>query len=192
MLTVLDFLDCDSVYSVTVVCEGLEFCGRKHIVTLGRRSELLSTPFGARSFGDEVSNRKSIEFQLAPDSVWLAYFTALDEWAVPYIALHRDRLFKKRLAVEQVLESYKPRVSRRGTYPATVRCKINVGDSGAVRCWSALDQRVAIPEDLRGYGLLPRMHISHMWITNRECGFVVNRLDLQCIEDSTTCPFMEE
>ena len=165
--------------------------GHKHIVTLGSRSDLLTTPFGASSFGDEATTRKSIEFRLAPDSIWLAYFTTLDAWAVPYIALNSERLFKKTLTGDQVLEIYKPIVQRKGTYPATVRCKINVAGGSAVRCWSALDQRMPIPEDLRAYELLPRVHISHLWIMNRDCGFVLNVLDLQCVEASTACPFQE-
>ena len=92
------------------------------------------------------------------------------------IGLHSERLFKKPLTVDQVRESYKPCISRKWTYPSNLRCKVNIGGSSAVRCWSALDQRVAIPDDLRGYELLPRVHISHLWIMNRECGFVVKVL----------------
>ena len=43
--------------------------GRKHIVTLGSRSDLLTTPFGASDFGDDATTRKTIEFRLAPDSI---------------------------------------------------------------------------------------------------------------------------
>jgi hypothetical protein len=166
--------------------------GRKHIVTLGSRSDLLTTPFGASSFqGDDATTRKTIEFRLAQDSSWLAYFEMIDAWAVPYIAIHSERLFKKTLSDEQVLEIYKPIVQRKGTYPATVRCKINVAGGGAVRCWSALDQRMSLPEDLRAYELLPRVHLSHLWIMSRECSFVINTLDLQCVEASAACPFQE-
>jgi hypothetical protein len=35
------------------------------------------------------------------------------------------------------------------------------------------------------------VHISHLWIMNRDCGFVLNVLDLQCVEASTACPFQE-
>ena len=123
--------------------------GHKHIVTLGSRSALLTTPFGASSFGDEATTRKSIEFRLAPDSIWLAYFETIDAWAIPYIALNSERLFKKTLTDDQVREVYKNIVQRKGTDPATIRCKINVAGGGAVRCWSALDQRMPLPEDLR-------------------------------------------
>ena len=165
--------------------------GHKHIVTLGSRSDLLTTPFGASSFGDDATTRKTIEFRLAQDSIWLAYFETIDAWAIPYIALNSERLFKKTLTDDQVREVYKNIVQRKGTYPATIRCKINVAGGGAVRCWSALDQRMSIPEDLRAFELLPRVHISHLWIMNRDCGFVINVLDLQCVEASTACPFQE-
>ena len=91
-----------------------------------------------------------------------------------------------------MFEIYEPIVQRKGTYPATVRCKINVAGGSAVRCWSALDQRMPIPDELRGFELLPRVHISHLWIMNRECGFVLNVQDLQCVEASAACPFMQE
>jgi hypothetical protein len=165
--------------------------GHKHIVTLGSRSDLLTTPFGASSFGDDVTTRKTIEFRLAPDSPWLAYFTSMDAWAVPYIASNSERLFKKTLTSDQVFEIYKPIVQRKGNFPAGVRCKINLTGGGAARCWNAMDQRMPIPEDLRAFELLPRVHISHLWIMNRDCGFVLNVLDLQCVEASTACPFQE-
>ena len=88
--------------------------GRKHIVTIGSRSDLLTTPFGASSFGDDVTSQKSIEFRLAQDSIWLAYFETIDAWAIPYIALNSERLFKKTLTGDQVREIYKPIVQRKG------------------------------------------------------------------------------
>ena len=165
--------------------------GQKQIVTIGHKGDLLTTPFGASSFGDDATTRKTIEFRLASDSIWLAYFDTIDGWAIPYIALNSERLFKKTLTDDQVREIYKPIVQRKGTYPATIRCKINMSGQNAARCWNALDQRMPAPEDLRAFELLPRVHISHLWIMNRDCGFVLNTLDLQCVEASTACPFQE-
>jgi hypothetical protein len=159
----------------------------KCILTVGSRDNLLSTPFGATSFGEEQTNRKTIEYRLPPQ--WLEQFQLFDVWAVKYLAEHSERLFKKLLTPDQVREMYKPCVSQRGSYPGTLRCKINIGGSTAVRCWNALDQRMAIPDDFRGYELLPRVHISHMWIMSRECGFVLNVHDTMCIQQSADCPF---
>jgi hypothetical protein len=159
----------------------------KYILTVGSRDILLTTPFGATSFGEEQTQRKKLEFRLPPQ--FLESFQKFDAWAVEYLVEHSERLFKKLLTTDQVREMYKPCVSQRGSHPATLRCKINIGGSTAVRCWNALDQRMSIPEDFRGYDLLPRVHVSHLWIMSRECGFVLNIHDMMCIQRSSECPF---
>ena len=121
----------------------------KCILTVGSRDSLLTTPFGACSFGEEQTSRKNCELRLPPQ--WLQYFKNFDAWAITYLAEHSERLFKKLLTADQVKEMYKPCVSQRGSYPATLRCKINIGGPTAVRCWNALDQRMSIPDDFRGY-----------------------------------------
>jgi hypothetical protein len=159
----------------------------KYILTVGARDNLLTTPFGACSFGEEPTQRKSLELRLPPQ--WTEYFQKFDAWAVTYLAEHSERLFKKVLTAEQVKEMYKPCVSQRGSYPATLRTKATLGGSAAVRCWDALDQRMPVPEDWRNFELLPRVHISHLWQMSRECGFVLNVLDCRCLEQSSECPF---
>ena len=159
----------------------------KCILSVGSRDSLLTTPFGACSFGEEPTQRKTIEYRLPPQ--WLECFEKFDAWAVEYLVEHSERIFKKLLTTDQVREMHKPCVSRRGSYPATLRCKINIGGSTAVRCWNALDQRMSIPRDIRGYDLLPRVHVSHLWIMGRDCGFVLNCYDCMCIQQSSECPF---
>jgi hypothetical protein len=159
----------------------------KYILSVGSKDSLLTTPFGASSFGEEQTQRKTIEFRLPPQ--WVEHFQSFDAWAIVYLTEHSERLFKKLLTTEQVTEMYKPTVTQRGSYPATLRCKINVGGSTAVRCWNALDQRMTIPEDFRAYDLLPRVHVSHLWQMSKECGFVLNVFDMKCIQQSSECPF---
>jgi hypothetical protein len=159
----------------------------KCILSVGSKESLLTTPFGASSFGEEQTQRKTIEFRLPPQ--WVEHFRNFDAWAIVYLAANSERLFKKVLTEDQVIEMYKPTVTQRGSYPATLRCKLNVGGSTSVRCWNALDQRMAIPEDFRGYDLLPRVHISHLWCMSKEVGFVLNVHDMMCIPQSSECPF---
>jgi hypothetical protein len=159
----------------------------KCILSVGSRDSLLTTPFGASSFGEEQTQRKTIEYRLPPQ--WVEHFQNFDAWAIVYLAAHSERLFKKLLTEDQVREMYKPTVTQRGSYPATLRAKLNVGGSTAVRCWNALDQRMTIPEDFRAYDLLPRVHISHLWMMSKEVGFVLNVHDMMCIQQSSECPF---
>jgi hypothetical protein len=70
----------------------------KYILTVGSRDSLLTTPFGATSFGEEQTHRKSIEHRLSPQ--WLECFQKFDAWAVEYLVEHSERIFKKLLTTD--------------------------------------------------------------------------------------------
>ena len=125
----------------------LTAAGTKLVLNVGSREDPLSTPFGATRYGEEDTQRKTVDFRLtgAP----LAYFQALDEWCVQYVAEHSERLFSKKYTLAQCRENYKPCVRQQGSYPASLRCKVNVGGSGAVRCWDVLSQRMPLPDEWR-------------------------------------------
>jgi len=161
--------------------------GVKFVHTVGSREEPLTSPFGASSFGDEQTTRKTIEFRIPV--VWVDFFDRFDAWAVTYITCHSERLFKKSLTLEQVRDGYKPCVSRRGTYPPTLRCKLNIGGSSVVRCWTPSEERMLVPDSFRGFELVPRVTVLHLWVMNREFGFVLQVNDMMCSEVSQSCPF---
>ena len=56
----------------------------KFVLTLGSRAEPLTTPFGAQSFQNESTNRKSIEFRL-PAGEMTDFCDGFDAWAVTYL-----------------------------------------------------------------------------------------------------------
>ena len=157
----------------------LTAAGTKLVLNVGSREDPLSTPFGATSFGEEQTERKTVDFRLtgAP----LAYFQALDEWMINYAAQNSERLFSKRYTIDQCRENYKPCVRQQGSYPASLRCKVNVAGSGQVRCWDVLSQRCPLPDEWRNYELVPRVHI----------GLVINVLDCMCLARSLECPSAE-
>jgi hypothetical protein len=164
--------------------------GVKLILNVGSRDAPLSTPFGATSFGEEQTDRKTVDFRLSGDT--LSYFLALDEWMVNYAAQHSERLFSKKYTLAQCRENYKPCIRQQGSYPASLRCKVNTAGSGAVRCWDVMSQRMPLPDEFRNYELVPRVHISHMWqMGGRDFGLVINVMDCMCLARSTECPFAE-
>ena len=161
--------------------------GAKFVHTVGSRAEPLTSPFGAQSFNDESTTRKSIEFRLPGECT--DFWDSFDAWAVTYITCHSNRLFGKPLTIEQVRDGYKPCVSRRGTYPATLRCKVNLSGSNVVRCWSPAEERIDVPQEFRGLELVARVSVMHLWVMNREFGFVLQPNDLMCSVVSQSCPF---
>ena len=46
-----------------------------------------------------------------------------------------------------------------------------------------------VPDDVRGFELVPRITVLHLWVMNREFGFVLQVNDMMCSEVSQSCPF---
>ena len=157
--------------------------------SIGTKENPTSTPFGAGTYNGEEAKRKTIEFTLSQEDE--ETLQCIYEWTVPYLAKHSERLFRKNLSPEQVVDTLKHPIIKKGDYRSQIRCKLDTSGSNSVRCWSTTGQRVALPEDLRGYKLLPRIVLSHMWCMTKECGFVFLVTDLQLLEsEQEVCPFL--
>ena len=161
--------------------------GAKVTLTIGTPQDPVTSPFGATSFNEGETTRKTLELNLTveQEKQWLDF----DDWAVPYLAKHSYRLFKKILTEEQVLENYRSPVTKKGDYRAHLRCKINTEGAHIVRCWDMARERVALPEDLRETEMTARVQLSHLWQMSKEYGFVFQVTDLQLRSSATECPF---
>ena len=163
--------------------------GGKVVFTLGDQTgEGTSTPFGASSYNDEDSVRKTLDLRITEDEA--QFFQQLDAWALDYLAVNSERLFKKALTADQVREHYRSPVTQKEGYQPLVRCKITTAGSNAVRCWNADRELVELPDDLRPCQLVAALHLSHLWIMGRDFGWVINVSDLQILSENTReCPF---
>ena len=163
--------------------------GQKLSSVLGTAQDPISTPFGASSFNSEDTTRKTIEFSLSPEQE--KSWDAFDTYILGYLAKHSYRLFKRIMTEDQVKENYRSPVSRKGDYRATLRCKINVSGSNAVRVWDAKKERIELPEDLRQLDLVAKVSLQSMWMMSKEYGFVLLCTDIQVRSSAAECPFDE-
>ena len=170
-------------------CPVLKANGEKVFFNLGSKSEPVSSPFGATSFNDEATSRKTIEFNLTEEQE--EQFKKFNEWAIGYLSEHSERLFKKKLTPDQVSEGYRSPVTKKGSYRGHLRCKINSSGTTMVRCWSTEDIRRELPADLRNHEMVPRINVSHIWMMSREYGWVFQVNDLMVCEGEEVCPFTE-
>ncbi len=170
-------------------CPVLKANGEKVFFNLGSKSEPVSSPFGATSFNDEATSRKTIEFNLTEEQE--EQFKKFNEWAIGYLSEHSERLFKKKLTPDQVSEGYRSPVTKKGSYRGHLRCKINSSGTTMVRCWSTEDIRRELPADLRNHEMVPRINVSHLWMMSREYGWVFQVNDLMVCEGVEVCPFSE-
>ena len=159
----------------------------KAYLNLGSKENPLKSPFGATSFNDEKATRKTIEFTLNEEQAKI--FKDFDLWAMSYLASNSERIFKQTKTLEDIKAIYKSPVSQKADYKPHLRCKINISGSAIVRCWNADGQKRELPDDLRNCELVPRIHISHLWIMAKECGWVLKIEDLRVVEASQECPF---
>ena len=139
--------------------------------------EYLRVPFEPSAFDKFETERLNLVIETTRPI--LEEFERLDEALIAYIAEHSDRILKKRLTVEQVRANYSSclRTSEKG-YPATVKTKVDVGSGKhAVLCWDADGNQVELPESWRKYRVIPRLHVTHLWIMGTSFGPVVRLTD---------------
>ena len=70
-----------------------------------------------------VTPRVSVDIRLDSEHT-LAYFDALDEWAVTYLA-NSERIFNKALSMEQIKANYRPCVKRKEPYAPLLKAKVS-------------------------------------------------------------------
>ena len=152
-------------------------------------SKACEAPFGANTFdGDTTAVRQTMELRATKELV--EYFADFDAWAVGYLAANSERLFKKQLTEAQIKDQYHSPLKHSEKYDPLLRTKVNTSGGRATRFWDTEGKVMAYPASLKGALLVPKLHISHMWIMGTSCGFAVNVTDMR-LEDvpSVACPF---
>ena len=157
-------------------------------LTIGDKEHPTSTPFGVSTFNNDDATRKNIEFTICPSDE--AKLNSIYTWALEYLASKPDIFFKKPVSKAELLELFKHPIVKKEKYEPRLKCKIDSAGKSKVLCWDAKNERCELPSDLRGYKLIPRVCVNHVWFMSKECGFVVLVTDLQLLEcESEECPF---
>ncbi len=162
-------------------------CGEGPVVFTA--SKACEAPFGVNNFdGDTTAVRQNLKLRATKDLV--EYFADFDAWAVGYLAANSERLFKKQLTEAQIKETYHSPVKPSEKYDPLLRTKINTSGNYATRFWDTESKAIAYPASLKGVQLIPRLHVSHLWIMGSSCGFAINCTDLRLEEVPVVeCPF---
>ena len=117
--------------SATCRLRGADGCD---VVYMSSADGGLVAPFGMSSF-DESTGITRVSLDIRLDCVHtLAYFDAVDEWAVSYKVSNSERLFGRPLSLQQVKASYHPCVTREGSYAPFLKTKFST-EPGASHFW---------------------------------------------------------
>jgi hypothetical protein len=142
-------------------------------------------PFGPQNFDkDPLAVRQHLELRLTPEQD--TYFKSVDAWAINYLVASAERLFKKKMSLEQIKEQYHSPIKRNEKYEPLLRTKITTSGTWATKYWTPDGKEAAAPVTWRGATFKPRLHLSHLWIMGTSCGIAINVTDLQ-VEDEPIC-----
>lgn len=174
--------------------KGAKFCpllsdGQKITKTFGSQEVPLRSQWGPSSFDNSDAGRKN--FDLLCDSSMISFLGEIDKWAKEYITEHSQRILGKQMTAEQVQDSYRPLLQQRGSYPANLRCKINLAGVRKTRLWGADGQPREAPDSWQCASYAAKVEFSHLYLMGqRDCGIVVNLTDLQIFDHDMECPFV--
>ena len=121
----------------------------------------MTAPFEPGNFDKTASARQTLVFCCNPETE--EYFKSLDAWAIDYITEHSERLFKKTLTREQIIEGYTSAISQKGNYPTQFKTKINLEGAHAP----------PDPGAWRTMEYVPSLTIRYLWQMNGGFGWVV-------------------
>ena len=166
----------------TSLLSSVDYQGGK-VVFIGEHS--CEAPFGPTNFDkDPLAVRQNLELRLTAEQD--KYFTSVDSWAQNYIVANSERLFKKKMSLEQIKEQYHSPIKRNEKYEPLLRTKVSTSGTWATRYWTPDGKEAVPPTQWRGATFRPRLHISHLWIMGTSCGLAINVTDLQ-VEDEIIC-----
>ena len=176
-----------------VNARGAKFCsltaeGERVYLTLGSKQSPLYTQWGPSSFDQSSGGRCNFDFVC--DEELGKNLKALDEWTKDYIEKHSQRIFGKALTKDQIADGYRPALVQRGSYPPSIRCKVNMTGQRQVKCWTQDGAPRDAPEDWKACTYVVRVNLSHLWLMSREFGWVFNVEHVQVFENSKVCPFV--
>ena len=141
-------------------------------------------PFNPAAYQNAEATRVNLCF--APTDDFAALISAIDDQIKSQLAPRLKEIFG-----EQVGElSYNsPLKDGRNGY-RRLQTKINLEGKGALRCWNSRKQLQATPEDWTSVSVSPRIWVKQVYLMgNKDCGLVLECLDVQLDHKQVACPF---
>jgi len=178
-------MDCNSwqVEDVYVTPKGAKICRvtKDGSECLWKPEPAMSAPFGPSSFDkDPNARRQNLDLVLADPAV-REQVSAIDAWAVEYIAKHSERILKKTMTQEQVKLAYHScmRDAKDPRYPPMLKCKMDKEGKHELCLWDDKGEAIPYPSNWRDIEMKVAVRVSHLWIMGAAFGLVLQVTDAQ-------------
>ena len=105
-----------------------------------------------------------------------------DAQIIRYLAEHSERIFKRRLTIEQVKVGYSSCLKPgKESWPSSLKCKMDTEGRKTVACWAPDGSELPMPQTWRDVMVRPRLYFSHLWIMGSQFGVVVQLMDAELV-----------
>jgi len=151
----------------------------------------MASPFGASAFPGASAQRLSLDLRCADPKV-RSLFERLDAWAPGELAENSERIFGKKMSLEQVLAGYKPCLRCKEGFVALLHTKVTFDGPNGTTFWDHQKYKCPPPSDLKNCAMLVRITVPHLWISSGSFGFVCNLESCQLVPEEAPvqeCPF---
>ena len=169
-------------------------CDGKHCVYTP--DSYLRVVFEPGSF-DKDPTAQRLNLVLECDDDFQTQIKAFDAWFVEYLTVNSERLLKRKMSPEQVVNGYCSCVklpTGGKSFQPTLKTKIDLEGNGTIRCWDTNGASISMPYTWRGLKLKPRLLFSHLWIMGAQFGVVLKLTDAEIacddVPDVIVNPFL--
>ncbi|MEY2711041.1 MAG: hypothetical protein RL487_824 [Actinomycetota bacterium] len=135
----------------------------------------LTTPFPLSSF-DPNAVRQNLSLQVTPEIG--AFVERMEAKVLAAATRDSARIFGREMTAESVKAAFCSCL-KAGGGPTLLRCKINTEASARpCLCWDKEGQQRALPEDIRGWGMVPKVNLQSLWLNAGRIGCIWEVTDL--------------
>ena len=136
----------------------------------------------------ETSQKLTLCLNVQPDV--LAEAEAIDAWGIQYAFNNSDRLFGKKLTLEQVMDRYSPIVKKTEKYPPYLKVKLaDRNDRHAPSYWGMDDKKKReAPQNWQKRSLQCHCRLVGFWIMSTSFGISVQLCDALVDDTESVCP----
>jgi len=138
----------------------------------------------------DASQRLTLCLSAQPDV--MAEAEALDEWGVQYAVENSEKLFSKKLTLEQVKDRYTPIVKKTEKYPPYLKIKVasDRNDRNSPSYWGKNKQKREAPDNWQRCSIQCHCRIVGFWFMgSTSFGISVQLSDAITDETESSCPF---
>jgi hypothetical protein len=147
----------------------------------------LAPAFEPSGFNGQDADRMTLCLRV-PDEI-LPQIKALDEWFLAYATEHSERLFNRKMSLEQIQGCYTSPLKVHERYGASLRVKYTASGAQATRFWTPDKTRRTAPEAWRECVVTSRVQIRSVWYLGPGFGLTLTLNDAKVDERVVESPW---